>query len=111
MFKKVLFSVFSLAISGSILFSNQTVTYADFYQVKKDLDIYVMPTLNSTKEIIPAGNTISLYCYVNSESYMGSKIWTFADDNGYGGSQDYGYIPDYFLRIGSSSPLIGYCNF
>lgn len=48
---------------------------------------------------------------MNGESYMGSNVWDFVDDNGYGGELDQGFAPDYFIKTGSSKPVVGYCAF
>ncbi|MDM5155660.1 hypothetical protein QUF88_18255 [Bacillus sp. DX1.1] len=116
MFKKVALSIASVAVAGSVLFASQTVTEAAYYPVQKTgsgLDIRTTPTINGTRtqSNIPDGTNLWLYCYVNGESYMGSKVWDYVDDNGYGGSFNYGYAPDYFIKTGSSKPVVGYCSF
>ncbi|CAI8979966.1 MULTISPECIES: hypothetical protein [Bacillus] len=116
MFKKVALSIASVAVAGSVLFASQSVTEAAFYPVQKTgsgLDLRTTPTINGTRteSNIPDGTQLWLYCYVNGESYMGSKVWDFVDDNGYGGELDQGFAPDYFIKTGSSKPVVGYCAF
>ncbi|WP_459500129.1 hypothetical protein [Bacillus sp. C1] len=116
MFKKVALSIASVAVAGSVLFASQTVTKAEYYPVQKTgsgLDLRTTPTINGqrTQTNIPDGKKLWLYCYVKGETYMGTNVWDYVDDGGYGGSTDYGYAPDYFIKTGSSSPVVGYCNF
>ncbi|CAH0307324.1 hypothetical protein SRABI96_04836 [Peribacillus sp. Bi96] len=117
MLKKVTFSLVAVVIAGLVLLTNLPITHAAFYPVQKTggagLDIRTTPTINGKRveTNIPDGKKLWLYCYVNGESYKGSKIWDFADDNGYGGDLDQGYVPDYFIKTGSSKPVVGYCAF
>ncbi|MGE7885623.1 hypothetical protein [Bacillus sp. NPDC094077] len=116
MLKKVALSIASVAVAGSILFTGQSVTEAAFYPVQKTgsgLDIRTTPTINGARVQynIPDGTQLWLYCYVNGESYMGSTVWDYVDNNGYGGTYKEGYVPDYFIKTGSSKPVVGYCGF
>ncbi|MGE7887581.1 hypothetical protein ACQKN7_09325 [Bacillus cereus] len=116
MFKKVALSIASVAVAGSILFASQSVTEAAYYPVQKTgsgLDLRTTPTINGarTQSNIPDGTQLWLYCYVNGESYMGTTVWDYVNNGGYGGSYAFGYAPDYFIKTGSSSPVVGYCNF
>ncbi|PDY44094.1 hypothetical protein [Bacillus pseudomycoides] len=116
MFKKVLLSFFFFATAGSILFSNQTVTHAELYPVQNTngagLDLRKTPTINGTRteRNIPDGYKLDLYCYVRGESYMGSTVWDWVGDTGYGGDIDNGFAPDYFIKTGSSSPVVPFCS-
>jgi hypothetical protein len=118
--KKITYTIASLAIAGSVLFSGQGAALAagsGLYPVQKTggagLDIRTTPTINGkrTEVNIPDGKKLWLYCYVKGQSYKGSKIWNYVDDNGYGGEFDYGYAPDYFIKTGTSKPVVNYCSF
>ncbi|MFE7084259.1 hypothetical protein [Priestia megaterium] len=115
--KKIKYTIASLAIAGSVLFAGQGVAQAALYPVQKTngagLDIRKTPTINGvrTEVNIPDGKKLWLYCYVKGESYKGSTIWNYVDDNGYGGEFDYGYAPDYFIKTGTSNPVVDYCSF
>lgn len=118
MFKKIAFSIASIAVAGSVLFANQDISHAQgFYPVQKTggagLDLRNTPTINGTRTEtdIPDGNSLFLYCYVNGESYYGSKVWDLVHDNYWRGDLNYGYAPDYFIKTGSSSPVVSYCTF
>ena len=118
MLKKVAFSIASVAIAGVVLLTNQTVTHADgLYPVQKTggagLDLRKAPTINGTRTEtdIPDGHKLYLYCYVNGESYNGSKIWDWVDDDWWRGDFDTGYAPDYFIKTGTSGPVVEYCSF
>lgn len=117
MFKKIAVSVTSIALALSVFISAPETTHAGgFYPVQKtttglDLRAY-SPTINGARSEtnIPNGWNLWLYCYVNGESYYGSKVWDYVDDNKYGGDWNEGYAPDYFIKTGSSSPVVPYCN-
>ncbi|MFB7641160.1 hypothetical protein [Peribacillus butanolivorans] len=118
MLKKLTFSIVSVVMVGFLLLTNQTVTHAasGLYPIQKTgsgLDIRTTPTINGKRvqKNIPDGKKLWLYCYVNGESYMGSNIWNYVDNNGYGGTWKYGYVPDYFIYTGSSKPVVSYCSF
>jgi hypothetical protein len=119
MFKKLAFSIASVVMAGFLLLANQTVTHAasGLYPVQNTggagLDLRTTPTINGqrTQKNIPDGKKLWLYCYVNGESYKGTKIWNWVDDNGYGGQWDWGYAPDYFIKTGTSKPVVNYCSF
>ncbi|MCS1351937.1 hypothetical protein [Mechercharimyces sp. CAU 1602] len=117
MIKKTAIAVVSLAMALSV-FVGTEATYADgLYKIQKTgsgLDLRASsPTINGARSEtnIPDGNYLYLYCYVNGQSYFGSTVWNWVDDNNYGGNWDYGYAPDYFIYTGTSQPVVEYCSF
>ncbi|HDX9576913.1 TPA: hypothetical protein ROX88_000382 [Bacillus pseudomycoides] len=118
MFKKIAFSIASIAVAGSVLFANQDVSHAQgYYPVQKTngagLDLRTNATINGPRAEtdIPDGHNLYLYCYVNGESYNGSRIWDYVNDDYWRGDFNVGYAPDYFIKTGSSSPVVSYCSF
>ena len=120
MFKKIAFSIASIAVAGSVLFANQSVSHAagpGYYPVQKTggagLDLRNTPQINGvrTETDVPDGHNLYLYCYVNGDSYYGSRVWDYVHDDYWRGDLNFGYAPDYFIKTGSSGPVVSYCSF